>query len=243
MILHVLPLLVFTTFAGFAAGAYAVDAVCGNGREAKTPWLFPLVCVVLLGIGLCGTLAHLGQPLRFMNGMANPASGISQESYWAIALGIVIVVDLVISWHGGRALRQAGGKDGCGCSACPGVYQRGHCPLRVLRDGCRRVRNSGFVFVLPPPKTRWAARMSLAGLLFCDGKFAKFASCANAGHHVFFVPQLNTLKPLRRKSSHHKCSQRAGVAENPAEMLGGKWFAEGKGKGWQVRRNRAARGN
>ena len=77
MILHVLPLLVFTTFAGFAAGAYAVDAVCGNGREAKTPWLFPLACVVLLGIGLCGTLAHLGQPLRFMNGMANPASGIS----------------------------------------------------------------------------------------------------------------------------------------------------------------------
>lgn len=84
MILHVLPLLVFTTFAGFAAGAYAVDAVCGNGREVKAPWLFPLVCVVLLGIGLCGTLAHLGQPLRFMNGMANPASGISQESYWLL---------------------------------------------------------------------------------------------------------------------------------------------------------------
>lgn len=190
-----------------------------------------------------GTLAHLGQPLRFMNGMANPASGISQESYWAIALGIVIVVDLVISWRSGRVLRQAGGEDGCGCRACPDVCQRGRCPLRVLRDGRRRVRNSGFVFVLPPPKTRWAARMPLAGLLFRDGKFAKFASCANAGHHVFFVPQLNTLKPLRRKSSHHKRSQRAGVAGNPAEMLGGKWFAEGKGKGWQVRRNRAARGN
>lgn len=139
MILHVLPLLVFTTFAGFAAGAYAVDAVCGNGREAKTPWLFPLVCVVLLGIGLCGTLAHLGQPLRFMNGMANSASGISQESYWAIALGIVIVVDLVISWRSGRVLRQAGGEDGCGCRACPDVCQRGRCPLRVLRDGRRRV--------------------------------------------------------------------------------------------------------
>ena len=111
MILHVLPLLVFTTFAGFAAGAYAVDAVCGNGREVKAPWLFPLVCVVLLGIGLCGTLAHLGQPLRFMNGMANPASGISQESYWAIALGIVIVVDLVLSWRGKtvRAVRWVGG--------------------------------------------------------------------------------------------------------------------------------------
>lgn len=59
-----------------------------------------------------GTLVHLGQPLRFMNGMANPASGISQESYWAIALGIVIVIDLVISWRSGktvRAVRWAGG--------------------------------------------------------------------------------------------------------------------------------------
>lgn len=54
-----------------------------------------------------GTLAHLGQPLRFMNGMANPASGISQESYWAIALGIVTVVDLVISWRGGKTVRAA----------------------------------------------------------------------------------------------------------------------------------------
>lgn len=124
MILHVLPLLVFTTFAGFAAGAYAVDAVCGNGREAKTSWLFPLVCVVLLGIGLCGTLAHLGQPLRFMNGMANPASGISQESYWAIALGIVIVVDLVISWRGGktvRAVRWVGGAVAVGFMVVTGL--------------------------------------------------------------------------------------------------------------------------
>ena len=123
MILHVLPLLVFTTFAGFAAGAYAVDAVCGNGREAKTPWLFPLVCVVLLGIGLCGTLAHLGQPLRFMNGMANPASGISQESYWAIALGIVIVVDLVLSWRGKtvRAVRWVGGAVAVGFMVVTGL--------------------------------------------------------------------------------------------------------------------------
>lgn len=107
-----------------------------------------------------GTLAHLGQPLRFMNGMANPASDISQESYWAIALGIVIVVDLVISWRSGRVLRQAGGEDGCGCRACPDVCQRGRCPLRVLRDGRRRVtaKRGRVVFaptsrdnVCPPP--------------------------------------------------------------------------------------------
>lgn len=105
MILHVLPLLTFTTLAGFAAGAYATDAVCGNGQEANKPWIFPLVCLVLLGVGLCGTLTHLGQPLRFMNGMANPQSGISQESYWAIALGVIIVVDLLIAWRKGKTVR------------------------------------------------------------------------------------------------------------------------------------------
>ena len=128
MILHVLPLLIFTTFAGFSAGAYAIDALCGKAQDAKQPntrpWLFPLVCVLLLGIGLCGTLAHLGQPLRFLNGMANPASGISQESYWAIALGIVIVIDLVLSWKNKktyRALRVIGGLVACGFMIVTGL--------------------------------------------------------------------------------------------------------------------------
>lgn len=87
MITEMLPLLVFTMLAGLAAGAYAVDALCGNGRVAcrtdavdishaafARPWLFPLACLVLLGLGLCGTLAHLGQPLRFVNGMADRKS-------------------------------------------------------------------------------------------------------------------------------------------------------------------------
>ena len=49
MFAEMLPLLVFTTFAGLAAGAYAVDALCVNGRAGSVaaaparPWLFPLV--------------------------------------------------------------------------------------------------------------------------------------------------------------------------------------------------------
>ena len=35
MFAEMLPLLVFTTFAGLAAGAYAVDALCGNGRAGS----------------------------------------------------------------------------------------------------------------------------------------------------------------------------------------------------------------
>ena len=102
MFAEMLPLLVFTTFAGLAAGAYAVDALCGNGRAGSgaaapaRPWLFPLVCLVLLGLGLCGTLLHLGQPLRFVNGMANPGSMIAQEAYWSIAFGVLMLVDFVL---------------------------------------------------------------------------------------------------------------------------------------------------
>nr|WP_162610985.1 DmsC/YnfH family molybdoenzyme membrane anchor subunit [Gordonibacter sp. An230] len=131
------PLLVFTTFAGLAAGAYAVDSLCGNGRsicrthtenapEAKPlrPWLFPLVCLVLLGLGLCGTLAHLGQPLRFVNGMANPGSMIAQEAYWSIAFGLVVVVDLALASFKGvsvRPVRWVGGLIAVGLMVVTGL--------------------------------------------------------------------------------------------------------------------------
>ena len=109
--IELLPLVIFTTFAGAAAGAYIIAAFkplmgagAGEARgfAAGKPWLFPLTCIVLLGIGLLGTLAHLGQPMRFINGMMNPGSMISQESYWAIAFGVLMVVDLVIAKMKGR---------------------------------------------------------------------------------------------------------------------------------------------
>lgn len=152
--LEILPLLVFTTCGGIAAGAYVVSAFAGlcvpgsmldamkskssaqndggktgdaqskkaeGAEEAHTTtegnalsvaekfnlnrtWLFPLVCIALLGIGLLGTLMHLGQPLRFINGMANPASMISQESYWAIAFGVLMVVDFLLAKTKGQPL-------------------------------------------------------------------------------------------------------------------------------------------
>ena len=106
---EILPLIVFTTCGGIAAGAYGMSALgllCGEkAAEAdKRGWLFPLVCIVLLGVGLLATLMHLGQPLRFVNGMANPASMISQESYWAIAFGVVMVIDLLVAKLKGQAM-------------------------------------------------------------------------------------------------------------------------------------------
>ena len=104
-----------------------VDALCGGLRvsgsnssasdERRRAWLFPLVCLVLLGVGLCGTLAHLGQPLRFANGMANPGSMIAQEAYWSIGFGVILVADFIVSKVKGkspRALRVVGAVAGLG---------------------------------------------------------------------------------------------------------------------------------
>ena len=82
---------------------------------------------------------------------------------------------------------------------------------------------------LPPFASRFPARAHRS--MFPVRKFANFGGCARREAGLKYGLQLNTLKPMRRKSSHHKRSQRAGVAGNPVEMLVGKWFAEGKGKG------------
>lgn len=107
--MEIVPLLVFTTLAGTAAGAYVVSSVClasGCTQMAKGcfSWVFSLSCIVLLGVGLCGTLLHLGQPLRFANGMANPVSAISQESYWSIALGVFMLADFVVAKTKGKVV-------------------------------------------------------------------------------------------------------------------------------------------
>ena len=76
------PLFAFTTLGGMAAGAYAAAACfADDGREAKRPWLFPLVCLVLLGVGLLGVFGHLGRPEQFLLAMSNPASMIAEEAY------------------------------------------------------------------------------------------------------------------------------------------------------------------
>lgn len=91
------PLFLFTSLGGMAAGTYVVRAFFPQSDNAnKRPWLFPLVCLVLLGVGLLGVLGHLGRPERFMLALVNPTSMICQEAYWSIALGVLMLVDLVV---------------------------------------------------------------------------------------------------------------------------------------------------
>ena len=81
------PLFLFTTLGGLAAGAYVAAAIFPDvDRKPKRPWLFPLVCLALLGVGLLGVLGHLGRPERFLLAMSNPSSMIAEEAYWSCLL-------------------------------------------------------------------------------------------------------------------------------------------------------------
>lgn len=93
------PLLVFTVFVGIPTGAYALRAVFPNrGEQPKYPWVFPLICVILLGVGLLGTLLHLHHPERVLNALSNPGAMITQEAYWSTLFGLMVAIDLVASW-------------------------------------------------------------------------------------------------------------------------------------------------
>lgn len=73
--LEILPLLVFTTLGGISAGAYAVRAIgiAANNDGVNTPndtqsrdWIFPLTCIVLLGVGLLGDTYAFGTAFSFL---------------------------------------------------------------------------------------------------------------------------------------------------------------------------------
>ncbi len=105
------PLFVFTTLGGLAAGAYATSAAFPAGRDAKRAWLLPLACLALLAAGLVGLPLHLGRPERLLIALTQPGAMIAQEAYWSMALGIIMLVDLVVTKRKGaapRALRIVG---------------------------------------------------------------------------------------------------------------------------------------
>lgn len=54
-----------------------------------------LISIILLGIGLIASAAHLGHAFRFLNAFANPNSMISEEAYWSIAFGVLLLIILV----------------------------------------------------------------------------------------------------------------------------------------------------
>ena len=109
------PLFVFTTLAGLSAGTYIASALFPlfgeNSNEGtpsgmqKYPWLFSLIMLILLGVGLLGCLGHLQHPERFMNALWNPLAGITQEAYLSMLFGAVLVIDFILSIVKGASYR------------------------------------------------------------------------------------------------------------------------------------------
>ena len=103
-------LFVFTALGGLAAGLYIIAALfpVEGKRNSLAITIVPLVCLAIGGIALLG---HLGHPERMFNAFANPQAGITQEGFTTMLFGVVLVIDLALTWFkdgAPRALRYVG---------------------------------------------------------------------------------------------------------------------------------------
>lgn len=92
------PLFVFTLLGGMGAGAYLITAFLPR-RESDKPWLFPAIVLVLLAVSGVALLGHLGKPAGMMGAFTNPTSGITLEGFASMAFGLLVVIDLVLTWQ------------------------------------------------------------------------------------------------------------------------------------------------
>ena len=92
------PLLVFTVLTGLAAGAYVAAAAFPPKEQAKTPWLFAVVCLVLAAVGSLASIAHVGRPALVFGIFANPTSSLTLEAIFAGLFCVGIIVDLVMAF-------------------------------------------------------------------------------------------------------------------------------------------------
>lgn len=103
-------LFIFTTIGGLACGLYIIAALFPvEGKRNNL--LVSIVPLVLLAIGGIALLGHLGHPERMFNAFANPEAGITQEAICTTLFGIVLAVDLALTWFkdgAPRALRIVG---------------------------------------------------------------------------------------------------------------------------------------
>lgn len=115
-----LPLWAFTILTGIACGAYiaaalfpttAKQAVGVPGKGAvptgagRNQWVFPLVALVLIAIGGLCAVAHLGRPQLMLNVLNNPTASITMEGICAGMLGVVALVDIILSRKNGTSPR------------------------------------------------------------------------------------------------------------------------------------------
>ena len=112
------PLFVFTVLTGIAAGAYVGAALFPKKGDDSKPWLFPLVALILVGVGSLAAMAHLDRPHMVMNVLNNPTASITMEGMTAGLLAVVVIVDLALcasKKQANRAVRIVGAIAGVLC--------------------------------------------------------------------------------------------------------------------------------
>ena len=90
------PLLIFTVLVSIAAGAYVGAALFPRRSPVKRPWLFPVVVIVLVGLGGLGAMMHLGRPQNVLNVLYNPTSSLTMEGMASGVLALVALIDAIL---------------------------------------------------------------------------------------------------------------------------------------------------
>ena len=112
------PLFVFTVLTGIAAGSYVGAALFPKKEASSKSWIFPLVALVLVGVGSLAAVGHLGRPQMVLNVLNNPTSSLTLEGATAGLLAVVAIVDLVLcasKKQSNRAVRIIGAIAGIIC--------------------------------------------------------------------------------------------------------------------------------
>lgn len=114
------PLWAFTILMGIACGAYIAaaffpvaktraaasgSAEATNSDDKGKTWAFPLMVLVLVAVGGLCAIAHLGRPQLMLNVLNNPTASITMEGIYTGLLGVVALVDLIISKKDGNSPR------------------------------------------------------------------------------------------------------------------------------------------
>lgn len=92
------PLLIFSVLLGISAGVM-IFAGIGElvGRFKKVRFLFAVVAFVLLVVGGCASVLHLGHPERALHILGNMGSGLSKELFAVGAMAIAVFVYAILA--------------------------------------------------------------------------------------------------------------------------------------------------
>lgn len=86
------PLVFSTMCQRVSMGTFIMALACIYLFDMALPInVVALVTIVILGVGMLGTMSHLGKPGRFLNSFNNPRSHLTQEGILTIVVGLCYV--------------------------------------------------------------------------------------------------------------------------------------------------------